>query len=101
MTTRPAEVPASRPWHSLTGRIVLVTGASRGIGRGIALALGDAGATVACVARSADELEATAKNGRLARRSRRATRTGSVAGATSVKRSGGASPRARCGRCSL
>jgi len=60
MTTRMEEGSPSKPWHSLTGRIVLVTGASRGIGRGIALALGSAGATVACVARSADELEATA-----------------------------------------
>ncbi len=31
---------------ALSGRICLVTGASRGIGRGIALQLGGAGATV-------------------------------------------------------
>jgi NAD(P)-dependent dehydrogenase (short-subunit alcohol dehydrogenase family) len=32
----------------LTGRVALVAGATRGVGRGIALALGEAGATVYC-----------------------------------------------------
>jgi NAD(P)-dependent dehydrogenase (short-subunit alcohol dehydrogenase family) len=36
----------------LAGRVAVVAGASRGVGRGIALALGEAGATVVCVARS-------------------------------------------------
>jgi NAD(P)-dependent dehydrogenase (short-subunit alcohol dehydrogenase family) len=40
-----------RPPH-LTGRIALVAGATRGVGRGIALALGEAGATVYCTGRS-------------------------------------------------
>ena len=36
----------------LSGRIALVAGATRGVGRGIALALGEAGATVYCTGRS-------------------------------------------------
>ncbi len=43
---------------SAEGKIAIVTGASRGIGRGIALALGQAGATVVCAARDAARLEA-------------------------------------------
>ncbi len=43
----------------LAGQTAIVTGASRGIGRAIALALAGAGAQVACVARSADKLAET------------------------------------------
>jgi 2-deoxy-D-gluconate 3-dehydrogenase len=45
----------------LTGKTAFVTGASRGIGRVIAVALADAGADVALVARSADGLAETAE----------------------------------------
>jgi short-subunit dehydrogenase len=44
----------------LDGKLAVVTGASRGLGRATALALGRAGCRVALVARSANELEQTA-----------------------------------------
>ena len=40
---------------SLTGKIALVTGASRGVGKGIALGLGEAGATVYVTGRTVEE----------------------------------------------
>ena len=44
---------------TLQGKIALVTGASRGIGRAAAIALGGAGAHVICVARTVGGLEET------------------------------------------
>ena len=46
--------------RSLDGRVALVAGATRGTGRGIALALGEAGATVYCSGRSTRARGATA-----------------------------------------
>src|SRR3954470_19221308 len=44
-------MPAADP-DALRGRVAVVAGATRGAGRGIALALGEAGATVICTGRS-------------------------------------------------
>ncbi len=43
----------------LSGQIAVVTGASQGLGKAIAIALGKSGAKVACIARSVDKLAAT------------------------------------------
>lgn len=45
---------------SLSGRVVIVTGASRGIGKGTAEAVSQSGGSVVLVARSADDLQAVA-----------------------------------------
>ncbi|MGD0435139.1 MAG: SDR family NAD(P)-dependent oxidoreductase [Bryobacteraceae bacterium] len=49
---------------TLTGRVALVTGASRGLGKAMALALGEAGARVALVSRDAEKLSEVAEAAR-------------------------------------
>jgi NAD(P)-dependent dehydrogenase (short-subunit alcohol dehydrogenase family) len=48
----PKKARIETPPKSLVGKIALVAGATRGAGRGIAIALGEAGATVYCTGRS-------------------------------------------------
>lgn len=52
MAEVPKKVLRKVPKKVLKGRIALVAGATRGAGRGIAIALGEAGATVYCTGRS-------------------------------------------------
>ncbi len=46
----------------LDGKVAVVTGAGRGLGRQMALALADAGADVVCAARTAEQVERTAED---------------------------------------
>jgi 7-alpha-hydroxysteroid dehydrogenase len=43
----------------LDGQVAIITGAGRGVGRGIAFALAEAGATIVCSARSKNEIDET------------------------------------------
>ena len=56
----PAHAPDAATDFSVAGRVIVVTGASSGIGRSIAAELARAGAQVAAVARRADRLEGLA-----------------------------------------
>ncbi|GAU12923.1 hypothetical protein TSUD_97330 [Trifolium subterraneum] len=55
------------PWHNLAGKVVLVTGASAGIGRDLCLDLAQAGCRVIVAARRIDRLQSLCDeiNGRL------------------------------------
>src|SRR3970040_610477 len=70
--------------HLLAGQVALITGASRGIGRAIAIEFARAGANVALLARAHDASPS------------RVARTGGEAGRTTRRARGGRGAAARC-----
>ncbi|KAJ9547997.1 hypothetical protein OSB04_020540 [Centaurea solstitialis] len=50
------ESPRLEPWHDLSGKVVMVTGASSGLGRGFCLDLAKAGCRIVAAARRIDRL---------------------------------------------
>ncbi len=85
-----------RPSQALTGRVAVVTGASRGAGRGIAVELGAAGATVIVTGRSTREQPATGYE-RILALSSMSTMPGSIdETAEEVTRQGGRGIALRC-----
>jgi NAD(P)-dependent dehydrogenase (short-subunit alcohol dehydrogenase family) len=79
LTVVPAE-PLDR-WTApdLSGRVAVVTGASRGVGRGVAEVLGDCGATVYLAGRSVDEPATPGRAGTLTEVADVITRGGGIA----------------------
>jgi NAD(P)-dependent dehydrogenase (short-subunit alcohol dehydrogenase family) len=59
--TRPRDEDFQMPSMRLDGQVALVTGGSRGLGLGMALALAEVGADIALAARSIDQLENAAQ----------------------------------------
>ena len=62
----PANPYSERRTSPLAGKVAIVTGASRGIGKGCALELGRAGATVYITGRTADRQQERDRPGSLA-----------------------------------
>src|SRR5688572_8657075 len=58
---RPLDHEFEMPSLRLDGRVALVTGGSRGLGLGMALALAHSGADIALAARTAEQLESAAE----------------------------------------